>query len=91
MITIVAYPARTGTSKAGKAYASQQLEVVQSPARPNVTLRRWLKADASDALAPGSYTASLRFRIAQVADGDGRTREVLVATPVDFVPVKAGK
>jgi hypothetical protein len=61
MLKIVAYAARTARSeKTGKDYVSQTIEIVQSPERPNVTMRRFAKTEA-DALKPGQYTCKVSF------------------------------
>lgn len=82
MLNVVAYQANTRKSaKTGKDYTSQQLEIQQSPARPNVTILRFAKSEA-EALKPGSYTAKVSFYL---KDNE------LTPSLYDFTPVAAAK
>lgn len=60
MLKIVAYPVKQGKSGNGKEYQYQTMEIVQSPARPNCTFRRFVRSQ-DDALAPGEYVAQVEF------------------------------
>lgn len=61
MATVFVFAAQTATSKAGKAYTFQQIQIVQSPRRPDVMSRHFVNSEA-DALEPGKYEADIYFR-----------------------------
>lgn len=60
-IRVAVYQARTAKSaKTGNDYIYQQVELQQSPERPNAQFRRFYKT-MDDALAPGLYDARVAF------------------------------
>ncbi len=61
MATVFVFASQTATSKAGKPYAYQQIQIVQSPKRPDVMSRHFVNSEA-EALAPGKYTVDIYFR-----------------------------
>lgn len=61
MATVFLFAPQTGTSKAGKSYVYQQVQIVQSPRRPDVMTRHFANSEA-EALAPGKYEVDIYFR-----------------------------
>lgn len=62
-IRVAVYQARTAKSaKTGNDYIYQQVEIQQSPERPNAQFRRFYKS-MDDALEPGLYDAKVAFYI----------------------------
>jgi hypothetical protein len=62
-IRVAVYQARTATSKkSGNEYVYQQIEIQQSPERPNAQFRRFAKSIA-EALEPGLYDCKVSFYV----------------------------
>lgn len=61
MQTVFVFAAQSATSKAGKPYSYQQVQIVQSPKRPDVMSRHFI-ADEAESLEPGKYNVDIYFR-----------------------------
>lgn len=85
-VTVNAFKARTGTTKAGKPYFQQTLEVPQAD-RPAAQFTRFCN-DEAHVLAPGKYTAKLGLYQKTFDLKDGKRAYELVASLYDFTPVK---
>lgn len=61
MATVFLFAVQSAISKAGKPYFFQQVQIVQSPRRPDVMTRHFVNSEA-EALEPGKYEADVYFR-----------------------------
>lgn len=62
-IRVAVYPARVAKSKkSGNDYVYQQVEIQQSPERPNAQFRRFVKS-LDEALEPGVYDCRVSFYV----------------------------
>lgn len=60
-LTVFVFAVQSAVSKAGKPYSFHQVQIVQSPARPDVMSRHFVNNE-SEALEPGRYECSVYFR-----------------------------
>lgn len=61
MNTVFIYHCEGATSKAGRAYLRQRVQILQAPKRPDVFSFYFPETEA-DVLEPGRYTCNIEYR-----------------------------